>query len=173
MTQKKDIARIFDLAQKAAKFGVWWSDPEMDGLLVWTEEAYRIFGLTKETFDGKVETFFKLVHPDDLPGVSEASALALAGKKPYDVEHRIVRPDGQVRWVHQAAEVVFGADGKPVQMIGMVEDITDRRDAAEKLKARNDELEMLIKTLVGRENRMAELKEEVRRLEGELRKYRG
>jgi PAS domain S-box-containing protein len=163
-----DIVRIFELAQRAAGVGVWWSDPERDGRLIWTDESCRIFGLRREDFDGKVETFFELVHSDDLERISEASRRALANEQAYDVRHRIVRPDGAVRWVHQAAEVIFGADGKPVQMIGMVEDITEQYEREAQLRDRNQELETVIKTLVGRENRMVELKEEVERLQREL-----
>lgn len=124
----KETDRILSLAEEAAGFGIWYSDPSQEGRLTWSEGEYRIFGIAKEAFDGRVETFFGLVHPDDLERVRAASRDALAGKSRYDVEHRIVRPDGQVRWVHQEAEVSFGPDGAPLRMVGMTQDITDRKD---------------------------------------------
>lgn len=173
----EEIVRVFDLAQKAAQIGIWWSDPQWQGRLIWTDETYRIFGLRKDQFDGRVETFFKLVHPDDFAYVAEASRAALAGEKPYDVVHRIVRPDGEVRWVRQTAEVVFGPDKKPVQMVGTVQDVTETRArelklqvSEQSLRERNEELEKTIRIMVGRENRMIELK---RKLEEAEKKEKG
>jgi len=138
--------RVLKLAEKAARFGIWYSDPSQEGKLVWSEGAYRIFGLTEKEFDGKVETFFKLVHPSDLDYVRKASRDALSGDAEYDVEHRIIRPDGDIRWVHQEAEVIFGADGKPRQMVGMTQDITERKRAEESRAESEDRYRTLIET---------------------------
>ncbi len=126
--------RILSLAEQAALFGIWYSDPSHDGKLTWSDGTYRIFGLARREFDGRVETFFKMVHPGDIDRIRKASEDAIAGKSRYNVEHRILRPDGQVRWVHQEADVVFGVDGKPMQMVGMTQDITDRKEADETMR---------------------------------------
>lgn len=126
--------RILSLAEQAAQFGIWYSDPAQQGDLVWSDGTYRIFGITRKEFDGKVETFFKMVHPGDVDGVRKASTDALAGTSRYNVVHRIIRPDGQTRWVHQVADVIFGADGKPVQMVGMLQDVTERKESEEALR---------------------------------------
>lgn len=127
----EETGRVLSLAEKAARFGLWYSDPSQQGKLIWSDGAHAIFGVPKDAFDGKVETFFKLIHPEDADRIGAASRAALAGEVEYNVEHRIVRPDGEIRWVHQEAEVIFGADGKPLQMVGMVQDITDRKRAEE------------------------------------------
>ncbi|HTK60078.1 MAG TPA: PAS domain S-box protein [Candidatus Baltobacteraceae bacterium] len=130
----EETERIVSLAEQAAQFGIWYSDPSQDGKLVWSDGTYRIFGIPKKEFDGRVETFFKLVHPDDLERVRKASLDALAGVSRYNVEHRVIRPDGQVRWVHQEADVSFGPGRKPRQMVGMAQDITDRKSAEEAIR---------------------------------------
>ena len=131
-----EVDRVLSLAEQSAQFGIWHSDPSHQGKLTWSDGTYRIFGLTRKEFDGRVETFFALVHPGDVDDVRKASLDALAGKSRYDVEHRIIRPDGRVRWVHQEADVFFGPDKKPLQMVGMTQDITDRRVAEDALKER-------------------------------------
>ena len=136
----RDSQGLLERAQSVGQIGSWISDPERDGRLKWSAEACRIFGLDEATFDGHVETFFKLVHPDDLPSVVEASRAALAAERPYAVMHRIVRPDGTLRWVIQQADVERDSSGKPTRMVGVVRDITDSKRAEEKLAQQQAEL---------------------------------
>jgi PAS domain S-box-containing protein len=118
---------FLEKAQHVAHIGHWISDPGPSGALSWSKETYRIFGLDERTFDGKRETFFALVHPDDREAVQAASRAALAGERPYSLDHRILRSDGRICWVHEQAEVLRDAAGHPIQMIGIVQDITERR----------------------------------------------
>ena len=108
----------------------WWKlDPGREGRLSWSSATYRIFGLAPAEFDGNLETFFRLVHPDDAPRVSAAVTAALESSSvPLRVEHRIVRPDGSVRWVQQSGIVEWDDQaGGPRRMLGICQDITDRR----------------------------------------------
>lgn len=118
-------------AQELAAVGAWWSDPSDSGRLVWSRGCYAIFGYTPDTFDGRVETFFALVHPEDLEAVRSASQAALQGGTPYNVIHRIIRPDGEQRWVHQKAEVLRDSSGAAQQMVGLCQDITRRVQSEE------------------------------------------
>jgi PAS domain S-box-containing protein len=124
----RDSRRTLEHAQAVGRIGSWTSDPSQGGTLRWSDEVFRIFGLEPSKFDGRVETFFSLIHPDDRTAVAEASQAALAGKRSYDIDHRIVRPDGTERWVHEQAEIERDASGKPVRMIGVVQDITERKE---------------------------------------------
>lgn len=120
-------------AQAAAHIGTWTSvfgDPER---LDWSAETRRIFGCEAGGFDGRNQGFFDRIHPDDLAAVRAAAAAARAGEKPYEIEHRIVRPDGTVRWVYQRAEVERAADGRPLRMVGVVQDITERKQLEARL----------------------------------------
>jgi PAS domain S-box-containing protein len=120
-------ARLLEAAQEVAELGSWVSDPTRAASLEWSYEVYRIFGLEERDFDHRIETFLRMVHPDDLAAVTEASRLAIENGKAYRIDHRIVRPDGSVRWVRQRARVFRDAEGKPPQMIGIVQDITEKR----------------------------------------------
>jgi PAS domain S-box-containing protein len=121
-------------AQAAGHVGSWISSLQPGGPLSWSTETLRIFGIPEGEFDGRGETFFRLVHPEDLAAVRAASEAARRGDRLYDLEHRIVRPDGAIRWVHERAEVERDALGRPVRMVGVVQDITERRHLEERLR---------------------------------------
>ena len=118
---------VLEQVQETMGLGWWKLDPVREGHLSWSAATYRIFGLLQAEFDGKLETFFRLVHPDDAPRVSAAVTAALESSSvPFRVEHRIVRPDGSVRWVQQSG-VVERDDQGARRMLGICQDITDRR----------------------------------------------
>lgn len=120
-------------AQRIARLGSWdWDIVTND--LYWSNEIYRIFGLEPQKFEATYDAFLKSVHPDDREFVIRAVNEALYEEKPYSIDHRIVLPDGRERIVHEQAEVVHDADGKPVRMTGTVQDVTERRLAERELK---------------------------------------
>lgn len=123
-------------AQAIARIGSWDWDIAGDKLY-WSDEIYRIFGIEPEGFGATYEAFLGSVHPHDREYVKASVNEALAGKKPYDIEHRIVHSCGGERLVNEKATVFFGKDGKPVRMAGTVQDITERkRVETELLKAK-------------------------------------
>jgi PAS domain S-box-containing protein len=126
---------FLEQAQQSVGLGWWNSDLTPEGGLTLSSQAYRIFGLTPADFDGKAEILSNLVHPDDLPGISEAITAALEGGAPYQVEHRIIRPDGSLRWVLQAAVVERDDAGAPIRMLGICQDITDRKRIEDEIRA--------------------------------------
>ncbi|MEN8257341.1 MAG: PhnD/SsuA/transferrin family substrate-binding protein [Thermodesulfobacteriota bacterium] len=121
-------------AQRLAHLGSWqWSIN--DGRLWWSEETYRIFGLDVENSPIDYDSFLSTIHPDDRQMVEQAVEDALQGKL-YDIEHRIVRPDGTIRIVQERGNIFFGDAKTPQTMVGSVQDITDRK------KYENDQLEL-------------------------------
>jgi PAS domain S-box-containing protein len=122
-------------AQRIAHLGNWqWNIVANE--LTWSEEVYSIFGLAPEQFQGTNEAFLERVHAQDREKVTQAVRRALDEGKPYSFEHRVVRPGGETRIVHERAEVTRNAAGKAVQMIGTVQDITEqKRIEAEFLRA--------------------------------------
>jgi diguanylate cyclase (GGDEF)-like protein/PAS domain S-box-containing protein len=120
-------------AQRIAHLGNWdWNITTNE--LSWSDEIYRIFGLTPREFGATYEAFLNSVHPDDREFVKKSVAEALAERKPYSIDHRIVLPDGTGRIVHEQAEVTFNDAGKPIRMFGTVQDITDYKRAEEELR---------------------------------------
>ena len=124
-------ARLAD-AQRVAKIGHWEWDVVHDALY-WSDELLRIMGLPPGEFNANYEAFLAMVHPQDLAFVQEAVQQALDGECDFGLEHRIVRPDGNIRLVHARADITFDLEGRPLRMLGTVHDITDRKQTEEKL----------------------------------------
>jgi PAS domain S-box-containing protein len=135
--QAEDILRLSEArlreAQGIAHFGNWDWDI-VKNVLIWSDEIYRIFGLEPQQFGATYEAFLNSVHPEDREFVKQSVNEALYEGKPYDIDHRIVWPDGSVRVVHEIAEVTFDETGKPIRMVGTVHDITERKRAEEELR---------------------------------------
>lgn len=114
-------------AQRMAHLGSWEWDVRTDAVL-WSDEAFRIFGYDK----GQTVTsalFFQIVHPDDLEYVKESIEKSLLEDLPYNIEIRIRRPDGQERCVNGRAEVIRDDKGIPLRMIGTMLDISERKNS--------------------------------------------
>ena len=115
-------------AQRIAGLGNW--DLHLPGeTLYWSEGIYRLFGIAPNQFEASYEGFLSRVHPDDRQTLRACVRRALEDGAPYDVFHRIVRPDGEVRTVRENGEVIRDAQGRAVRMIGTVLDVTDQRRA--------------------------------------------
>jgi PAS domain S-box-containing protein len=107
--------------------------------LDWSDEIYRIFGRVPQEFEVTYDIFLNFVHPEDRKFVIQSVDKALYENTPYRIDHRIILSDGRERIVHEEAEVLFDETGKPIQMIGTVQDITDfkrTKDELRKSKAR-------------------------------------
>jgi two-component system, cell cycle sensor histidine kinase and response regulator CckA len=130
-----DQHRAFlEQAQEVAHIGSWVADLDGSGRLGWSAESHRIFGVPFGQFEGSSGAFFALVHPDDRDAVKEASRAATEEGRPYDIEHRVLRPDGSIRWVHERANILRDAEGRAMRMIGTVQDVTERRQLEDQLR---------------------------------------
>ncbi len=125
---------FLEKAQEVAHVGSWVVELDRSNRLTWSRETQRIFGLEQDDFSATSEQFVSLVHPDDRCFVQSAANAAIAGRKPYDVEHRVVLRDGSARWVHGKADIVRDEQGTPIRMVGVVQDITERRLLEEQLR---------------------------------------
>jgi len=125
---------FLEQAQEVAHIGSWIAELDGSDRLGWSAESHRIFGVPLGTFEGTSDAFFLFVHPDDRNAVREVSRAAIANGLPYDVEHRVVRPDGTVRWVHEQANILRDDQGRPRRMIGTVQDVTVRRQLEDQLR---------------------------------------
>ncbi len=120
-------------AQEISHLGSWEWDI-VNNQLYWSDEVYRIFGFILPDFVGTYELFLDVIHPDDRLMVQDAVHRALIDDQVYDIEHRIVRPDGVVRVVNELGKIRRDASGKPVEMVGSVQDITERKMIEEALR---------------------------------------
>src|SRR5262245_2934127 len=125
---------FLEQAQAVAHIGSWVAELDGTGHLGWSAETHRIFGVTMGQFDGTSDGFLELVHPDDRDAVRAASGAALERDRPFDIEHRILRPDGTVRWVQECGSLLRDVQGRAVRMIGTVQDVTERRQLEDQLR---------------------------------------
>ncbi|HEY3296088.1 MAG TPA: PAS domain S-box protein [bacterium] len=138
------------------------SDATAENPLHWSDEVFRIFGYEPGGVNVTNSLFFEHVHPDDRDLVREAVDRAIALHEPYTVEHRILRPDGDMRIVVEHAVIVFDDHHRLQRMIGAVQDITDRKKTEEQIRRHSEELERII------EERTAQIRKlERQRLESE------
>lgn len=107
----------------------------------WSDEIYNIFGLGIREFKESYDAFLERVHPDDREKVKSAVNNAVETGHTYSVFHRIVRPDGEERVVHEIGEVLLDDDGNAIRMDGTVQDITDPWNKRIKLDKENTENE--------------------------------
>ena len=134
--------RKLEEAQSLAHVGHWERDTETD-LITWSDETYRIFGLRPQERIFNLAQLPELVHPEDKQIVTKAVAEALRGGPRYDVEYRVVRPNGEVRLVHSQGDVMWNESGRPRRMFGTVQDITERKQAEQRLVAQHTVTQIL------------------------------
>jgi PAS domain S-box-containing protein len=131
----REQAAFLEQAREALGLGWWASAPDDDHMIIWSPQAHRIYGQIPAESAMKRETLWGIVHPDDVAAVARARGAALAGSDRYQVEHRIIRPDGALRWVLQAAAVERDRTGAPVRLLGICRDITDRKRGEDEIRA--------------------------------------
>ena len=120
-------------AQQIASIGSWDWDIK-NNTLVWSEEIFRILGEKPNSKTVSYDDFLAYTHPDDKEKVVNAINSTLVYDKPYDVEHRIIRPDGTHRLLFEQGDVFRDETGKAVNMVGVVRDITEQKQNEIKLQ---------------------------------------
>jgi len=108
--------------------GVWeWRIA--DNRVYWSPDVERIHGIAVGSFDGTVEMQRKDLHPDDREGVLAQLQTTLTKRTAHHLTYRIIRPDGEIRWLEAHGRLVVDERGEPERLVGVVRDITERRDA--------------------------------------------
>jgi PAS domain S-box-containing protein len=133
LTQAQELAHVGNWQWDVAQNALWWSD-----------ELYRIFGVDRASFHLTYSTFLALVHPDDRATIERAMHQAAHEHEPYDVTHRIVRPDGEVRVLNGHGRAEVDETGQDVRVIGAVQDITELRAAEETVRRSERRLQTII-----------------------------
>ena len=120
-------------AQRVAHIGHWELNPEI-GTPVWSDEIFRIFGLNPQETEPSFTDHETHLHPDDWPLLNKAVTLASTEGTSFDITFRIVRPDGEIRWMHSVGTTTKDEKGKVTKLFGTAQDITDRKRAEESLR---------------------------------------
>jgi two-component system sensor kinase FixL len=138
------------LAAEAANLGIWVRD--LTRKEIWATDNWRaLFGFSKSE-PLSLDDFLHRLHPDERETVRQALARAIEGDGRYQMEHRLVLPDGQMRWIHSRGRVEFNGDGKPILVRGVSLDITERNKAEQETQLLRQEI-----AHVGRVSMMGEL----------------
>jgi PAS domain S-box-containing protein len=121
-------------ALEAARMGTWeWNI--QTGAITWSETLEPLHGLMPGTFGGSFEDFNELIHPEDRELLRQAVSQAIEQGTNYDIEFRVVWPDGSIHWIEGKGRAFKDETGKPVRMTGLAMDITDRKRAEDALRA--------------------------------------
>ncbi|WP_196139118.1 PAS domain-containing protein [Aliikangiella sp. G2MR2-5] len=130
----------FRRSQNYANFGTWDLNLQTNELY-WTEQVPALFGYKKGELETTYENFLEAVHPDDRQFVINSVEECINENKPYNIEHRVVWPDGKVYWLSEKGAITRDHNGKPLQMLGVVQDINDKKIFEIRLKKNKRELE--------------------------------
>lgn len=150
--QGRLLARL-RTAHRVAGIGSWEGALDVaDGSLDWSPEVHEIAGWPTDRAP-TYRDFVALVHPDDRPAFLEARAAALAGDRPYRMDLRVVRPDGAVRHVHIAAEVVRDAAGTPERLVGVIQDRTEEIELQRRIRLTEASRRQLLQRLLDTSDR--------------------
>ncbi|WP_448269689.1 PAS domain-containing protein [Nostoc sp. DSM 114159] len=134
------------LALSASRMGTWnWNI--QTGKISWSDNLEGLFGLEPGEFDGSFEMFTARVHPQDRDRVLTAVELAIATGEDYDIEFRVVYPNGTIRWALSQGKVFYDQQGQPIQMAGIDLDITERKQSAEILRESEERFRQLAENI--------------------------
>ena len=120
-------------AQRLAQIGSWELDLRANNL-TWSNEIYRIFEIDPVAFQASYEGFLNLVHPDDREMVDRAYSDSVASRTPYDITHRLLMKDGRIKFVQERGQTDYMPDGTPERSLGIVQDITERKQREDALQ---------------------------------------
>jgi PAS domain S-box-containing protein len=128
----REREEILRLALEAGKAGAWAWDPATSSLQ-WSDGYYRVFGFEPGSIEPSTAAGLSRVHPDDLQRIETVVQEALEQGKQVDEVHRVVWPDGSVRWVRGMSHAFYDTEGRPYRMAGIAIDVTEQKQAEETL----------------------------------------
>jgi PAS domain S-box-containing protein len=129
------------LATEASRLGLWFWNLETD-CLIWTEQCKAVFGLPADA-EMSYEIFLAALHPDDRQRTHEAVTRSIDERMDYDIEYRTCWPDGTIHWIAAKGSCTYDTTGQPTRMMGVVLDISDRKQAEVALQAHAHELSQI------------------------------
>jgi signal transduction histidine kinase/DNA-binding response OmpR family regulator len=125
----RDKLYVLESAQHFAKLGTWIANVVPERHLEGSEEVYQIHGVVPGQFDHRRESLLSMIHPEDRKAVNDAIEHTLRTGAPYDTEYRIIRPSGEVRWVHSRGRLEDTETHRGTRMVGVLQDTTEARQA--------------------------------------------
>ncbi len=140
LQQLKESEEKLHNAQRLAHIGSWeWNIA--DNTIEWSDELYRIYGMTRENFVANYENYLKCIHPEDRENVDQIIQKAYQDHQPFSFFHRLILPNGEERTLHARGGVFLNKEGQIVRMNGTAQDVTEHKQTEIKLNQYNLELE--------------------------------
>lgn len=133
-------------AQRIAHIGSWEVD-YVNETLNWSDETFRIWEIDQSQFNATVEAFFAIVHPEDREKINNAYNYSVARKTLYQMEYRLLFPDGRVKYIAEHGEPFYDENGHVIRFVGTAMDITSRKLMELELAAREQEFHTLVDNL--------------------------
>ncbi len=137
----KEKEYFLSQSQRLAHIGSWGKN--LTGPIEWSEETYRLYGVSPATFIPTFDSINDLIHPEDRQAMKEWLVACREGQSPGSLEYRRILPDGSVYFLSGTGDLVGGSDGKPAYMAGTVQDITKRKQELKEIQSRAEVLTML------------------------------
>lgn len=184
----ENMNQTLQIAQNMAKIGYWRINVKTKSIF-WSDQMFDIFGLENKGKSPSIKVHNDFIHPEDIDFMKESINKCFAGEK-YDIIIRFYRADGEERLLHSQGHPRFDESNNIKEIFGTSQDVTDLKKTENELKKYQEQLEKLIKdrtieleekneelldinkTFVGREFRIKELREEVKKLKKELAEYK-
>ncbi|MDQ1329352.1 MAG: hypothetical protein QG641_2641, partial [Candidatus Poribacteria bacterium] len=134
-----------EMAQRASRAGTWdWN--VITNHIEWSSELIKLFGLDPQKTIPSFEVWNNILHPDDLKIANQRIEKALKGRTNLDSEYRIVLPDGQIRWINALGQGIYDDQDRPIRMIGICIDITNRKQIEDALRENEYQYRHLVQT---------------------------
>ena len=132
------------LALEAVHMGTWdWNIATNE--VVYSDQLGPVFGLAKGTYHPNYEAFLNSVHPEDREAVAQTVARAVEEGADYEMEYRVIWPDGSLHWVATKGQVYFDQKNKAIRMVGVAMDITERKEATEALRQSEERWQLAVR----------------------------
>ena len=139
----RDVTERLEMAYETAGMAAWDLDLTT-GEAVWTDRMFALLGVDPDT-PSTADAFFASMHPDDRDATSDALDAAVSAGATFDTDFRIIRPDGEIRYLAACGRVVDWKDEETAaRMIGVIYDVTERRQNARQLRASENRLRMVL-----------------------------
>ncbi|MEZ5338303.1 MAG: PAS domain-containing protein [bacterium] len=131
--REQEMASRFRMAADSARIGIWDYDL-VEHRLVWDGRMHEIYGVPVKDFRGRIEDWSRRLHPDDLELTQARLQAAREGREKYETSFRIIKPDGELRYINSVATVLWDEQGRALRMIGLNFDVTERELAEAELR---------------------------------------
>lgn len=129
--------------ERIARMGRWELDL-VKNRLEWSPTIFDIFEIDPDKFSATYEAFIESIHPEDREIVNQSYQQSIAEKKPCKLEHRLLMKDGRIKWVSEICHSIYDSEGQAIRSVGVVQDITERKNVEEESRVQRQRLENII-----------------------------